>query len=339
MKILSFSEALVESSKYNKKHILLGNGFSISCRPDIFIYGKLLENADFSKLSISSKKAFECLNTQNFEHVIKAMKNTKSLLDAYENVSDELKEMIEKDADGLKELLVQTIAKSHPSRPGDISDNEYENCRIFLGNFDSVYTFNYDLLIYWAYMHEDKTEVISDDGFRKPDYDYESSYVTWESSQSHGQNLWFLHGALHVFDAGTEVRKFTWKNTGIALIDQIRDAINRNYYPIFVAEGTSDEKLERIRHSDYLAKAYRSFQEIQGSLFIYGHSLAPNDEHFLRIIEKGKIKHIFVGLYGNPESKENKKIIKRATLMTANRNGKNVLNCSFFNSETAKVWK
>ncbi len=180
-----------------------------------------------------------------------------------------------RDANGLKEVLVQTIADSHPAYPAEISDEEYEACRTFLSHFNTTYSLNYDLLLYWALMHTPEGEhPTSDDGFRKPEDDFEAAYVTWEPGQSHEQNTWFLHGALHVFDAGTEVQKYTWINTGVRLIEQIRDALSRNYFPLFVAEGTSDEKLDRIRHSDYLAKAYRSFCEIQGALFIYGHSVS-----------------------------------------------------------------
>jgi hypothetical protein len=115
-------------------------------------------------------------------------------------------------------------------------------------------TLNYDLLLYWAQMHnEEGNEPSSDDGFRKPEDDYDAAYVTWESGNSHKQNTWFLHGALHLFDAGTEIQKYTWVNTGLRLIDQIRDALKRDYFPTFVAEGTSNEKLIRIRHNDYLA--------------------------------------------------------------------------------------
>lgn len=338
MNLITFDEAIENSKKYKKRHAFLGNGFSISCRPEIFVYGKLLEQADFSKLSDSAHNAFKMLNTSDFEHVIKTLRDANNILYSYPSISEDLHKKIENDASGLKEILVQTIAKSHPDRPGSIYPIEYENCITFLKNFSSVYTLNYDLLIYWAYMHEEEKNK-SDDGFRKPTDEPEASYVSWESSQSHGQNLWFLHGALHVFDTGTEIKKFTWKNTGIALIDQIRQALDSNMFPVFVAEGTSNEKLERIKHSDYLAKAYRSFQEIQGSLFVYGHSLAANDEHFLKLIEKGKIEHLYIGIYGNPEDENNKKIIKRANLMKVNRKGKHLLECTFYDSSTAKVWK
>jgi hypothetical protein len=152
----------------------------------------------------------------------------------------------------------------------------------------------------------------SDDGFRKSENDYNASYVVWDSSQSHGQNTWLLHGALHVFDSGTEIQKYTWANTQVRLIDQIRDAMNRGLFPLFVAEGTSQEKLEKIRHSDYLSKGFRSFSEISGALFIYGHSLAANDEHYLKRIEKGKVAHLYVGIYGDPDSDSNRRITRRA---------------------------
>ena len=61
MAILTFQEALAESQWFTKRHVLLGNGFSIACRPDIFLYGKLYEQADFTRLSPTAKKAFEAL--------------------------------------------------------------------------------------------------------------------------------------------------------------------------------------------------------------------------------------------------------------------------------------
>lgn len=338
MKLMSFSSALDVSNHCKKRHLLLGNGFSIACRPNIFVYGKLFEQADFSKLSPSAKMAFEALGTQDFEMVIKVLRDAKAILAAYDGVPSRLLKTIQEDADGLREVLVQTIAASHPAQPGEIEEHEYAACREFLAAFDTIYTLNYDLLLYWAQMHtEDGTIPSSDDGFRKPEDDYDAAYVTWEPVNSHKQNTWFLHGALHLFDAGTEIQKYTWVNTGIRLIEQIRDALTRDYFPIFVAEGTSDEKLTRIRHNDYLAKAYRSFSEITGALFIYGHSLAENDEHYLKRIERGKISHLFVGIYGDPDSPSNKAIIARAKRMNVQRR-RTVLNVQFFDAGSAKVW-
>lgn len=336
--ILTFEQALNATASVSKRHLLLGNGFSIACRADIFLYTRLFERADFSDLSTSARAAFTLLGTSDFERVIKVLRDAAKVLEAYPAINSSVCAQLIADANGLRELLVRTIASSHPTHPAQIADSEYAACRSFLENFSTIYTLNYDLLLYWTVMHTSEGEVpTSDDGFRKPQSDFSADYVTWESSQSHDQNMWYLHGALHVFDTGTEIQKYTWVNTGIRLIDQIRDALSRDYFPVFVAEGTSAEKVERIRHSDYLAKAYRSFESIGGALFIFGHSLAENDEHFLKVIERGKVKHLLVGLFGDPNSDVNRKIVSRANRMAAARRRQD-LTVSFYDTASARVW-
>lgn len=338
MTILTFQEALADSLRYSRRHLLLGNGFSIACRPDIFAYGKLFEQADFSKISPTAKQAFSALDTQDFEKVIKALRDSSAIAEAY-GAPKTFCDQLRSDADGLRELLVQTIASTHPAWPGELTEQEYLACRAFISNFHTVYTLNYDLLLYWVQMHtEEGGRPTSDDGFRKPDDDYESAYVVWEPDQSHEQNMWFLHGALHVFDSGIEIQKYTWANTGVRLIDQIRNALGKNMFPLFVSEGTSAEKYERIRHNDYLAKAYRSFSSIQGALFIFGHSLAENDDHYLRCIQKGKISQLYVGLYGDPNSEANRYIARRANQLTNGRRARNPLSVSYFDTSSANVW-
>lgn len=338
MALLSFAEALKESAQHSRRHALLGNGFSIACRPGIFAYGKLYEQADFSKVSATAKHAFEALGTQDFEKVIKLLRDAAKIVRAYRGPAS-LAKTFETDADGLRELLVQTIAASHPAWPGELGESEYQACRAFLKNFSTVYTFNYDLLLYWAQMHSPEgVAPSSDDGFRTPEDDYDASYVVWEPGQSHEQDMWFLHGALHVFDTGTEIQKYTWSKTGVRLINQIRDALSRNYFPLFVSEGTSAEKYERIRHSDYLAKAYRSFSSIQGALFVYGHSLAENDDHYLKCIPRGKVSHVYIGIYGDLNSEGNKFIMRRAQQLAGRRRGRNPLNVTYFDAASAKVW-
>jgi hypothetical protein len=336
--IISFADALNDSRRYSTRHVLLGNGFSIACRPNIFAYGKLYEQADFASISDTARNAFGALSTQDFERVIKALRDASRILASYRG-GDPLASTFNADADRLRELLVQTIASSHPAWPGEITDAEYGACREFLKNFDTVYTFNYDLLLYWAQMHTPEGATpTADDGFRASQDDYESSYVVWEPDQSFTQNTWFLHGALHVFDSGTEIQKYTWSKTGVRLIDQIRDALSRNYFPLFVSEGTSDEKYEKVRHNDYLAKGYRSFSQIKGALFVYGHSFAANDNHYLRCIERGKLSQVYAGLYGDPGSDANRSIVRRAEQMATARRGKVKLAVTYFDAATAKVW-
>lgn len=369
--VISFEQALRETDE-NKRHLLLGNGFSIALFPDRFRYGSLLEQADFSNLP-EARRAFDQLNTTDFEVVIQALRYCATLLPLY---SDDrgMHMRIENHANALKELLVQAIAGRHPARPSEITEDQYTHCRRFLAHFagetrnrkpagkdlrGNLYTLNYDLLLYWTLLHDqiihwneddpmsstmESTEAVDhDDGFRAPDGDPEAGYVTWDGEEAHQQCVFYLHGALHLYDYGYELQKICWERSGgVPLVDQTRAALDAGKFPLFVSEGNSKGKFERIRHSAYLHKGLRSFAEICRSpsacLFIYGHSLALNDEHVIRLIEKGKIEQVYISLYGSTDEAYNREIISRAQRMQVARPERYPLQITFFDAASANVW-
>ena len=55
-------------------------------------------------------------------------------------------------------------------------------------------------------------------------------------------------------------------------------------------------------------------------------------------IEKGKVQHLFVGLFGDPKSETNHSIIRRAERMAQARKKLGSLSISFFDSQSARVW-
>ncbi|MBG6166912.1 hypothetical protein IWQ54_006614 [Labrenzia sp. EL_195] len=164
-------------------------------------------------------------------------------------------------------------------------------------------------------------------------------YVSWQEGDA--ATVHYLHGALHIFDASHEMTKYTWSKTDIPIVEQVRAALEEEKYPLFVAEGHSRDKLDKIMHSAYLHKALRSFSNISGSLFVFGHSFDDNDDHVLKKIPEGKITDLFVGLYGDPNSESNKRIIAKAFSFADYRAEiprKNKLDVRFFDVGTAKVW-
>ncbi len=338
-KLLSFQEALVISATLTKRHLLTGNGFSIACRKNIFRYDSLFEKADFKNLNSNVKKLFEILDTKDFEIVMKYLNYASHVIKVYDPKNSKLIKALEEDAEELKSVLVNAIASSHPENPSEILDEEYEKCKQFLTHFNHYYTLNYDLLMYWTFMkYQNGDQLNSDDGFRTPDYGT-AEYVSWEIEKTDGQNLFYLHGALHIFDAKSELQKYTWVNTGIRLIEQIQNALNNNKFPLFVSEGSSIEKVERIMHSNYLSRGLRSFSHIGGSLFIYGHSLATNDSHILNLIPKSKIQKLFISLFGEIDSISNKEIIKKAESIIAKKKGNKTIELYFYDAESAHIWR
>ena len=334
--ILTFQDAL--DSTTGSLHLLLGNGFSRACRNDLFAYDALFETAK-DKLHPRVMDAFKALDTTDFEKVMRALQEAKSLLKAYSPHDSELTSRLKCDAASLRTILANAIASNHPERSDEILDYQFRNCRAFLNNFRRTYTLNYDLLLYWALMKDDVDDLNlkSDDGFRQPE-DGPAEYVAWDMNAPGQQNIFYMHGALHVFDAGAEVQKYTWSNTGIALIDQIREALETDRYPLYVTEGTSQSKLQRIMHSSYLSRGYRSLSQVAGSLFIYGHSLQINDEHVLTCIRASKIKDVYVSIFGDPRSEENQLIMTRAQSLTSARRGQPDRRIMFYDAASANVW-
>jgi hypothetical protein len=338
--ILTYDEVLSRTSS-DKRHLLLGNGFSIACRPDLFRYDKLFDRANFSNRD-TARKAFELLATTNFEAVMRALRAFAQLSELYAPGDSKAKQRAANDADGLREVLVGAVADSHPERPYDIQTEEYVSCRKFLRGYKSINTLNYDLLLYWTLMQNeiDDEPILSDDGFRKPADDPNADYVSWDSDNSKRQTIRYLHGALHLYDTGTEMKKYTWINTQIPLVDQIRAALEQEFYPVFVSEGTSAEKWERIRHNDYLSKMERGFTEIKNALIVFGHSLDECDDHIFkdRIGLHGKTNELYVSLLGDPASEANQNIIRRASAISQHRPERFPLDVQFFDAASASVW-
>lgn len=339
-KLLTFEKAIKQTDD-GKRHLLLGNGFSRACRNDLFAYDALFSQGK-DELTESAQKAFDILETTDFESVMRALKQAVELLKVYAPKNRKLAKRLAEDADKIRDVLAQAITYSHPERPNAIEDKEFAACRKFLSHFNKIYTLNYDLLLYWALMNGniEESTLSCNDGFHQPD-DGPADYVQWDLGNVPYQNIFYLHGALHIFDAGAEVHKYTWCNTGIALVDQIRDALNQNRYPIYVAEGTSKSKMNRIQHSAFLSRAYRSFSNINNSLFIFGHSLSDNDEHILRMIENGKVTTVYISIFGSQKSKDNKKILARAERLKVARDKSRQhkkLTVKFFNAASAEVW-
>ena len=352
-KVISFADAIAHSERYRKRHLLLGNGFSIGCRADIFHYASLYGKADFSAAP-EVQSVFDAYDTQDFEIVIRALESAAKILSLYVPQSEAGKAKMLEHAALLKEILVTTVSGNHPNLPSEIRDDEFWACRKFLRNFLSgekkghVFTLNYDLLLYWSVMHddnpfEDVPDLSKNDSFGNDEDEPDADYVVWQGeTAAHSANIHYLHGALHLFDAGSELQKYTWVRKGAPLVDQSREALAQNKFPLFVAEGTSRQKKAKIRHNAYL---YQCFKVLTANanigthcFFVFGHSLADSDDHILRRLGKGSFKTLYVSLYGDPNGEANKNIISRANALAAMRHERKPLEVIFFDAASANVW-
>lgn len=337
--VATFVEALEASTRVGPgRHLLLGNGFSIACRPDCFSYRRLLDEADLGALSVDGGELFAAESTTDFEEVIASLRVAARMAEFYETADPDLAARFQADAEILKGALAVTLAQKHPDNVGEIETHEYVAARKFLVNFRKIFTVNYDLLLYWALLHEAEPHIRNDDGFREDRDEPDAEWVSWDSYRDYSRNVYYLHGGLHLYEEGPVLKKLTFSRTGVALIGQIRDALDREAYPLVITEGTSAEKHARIRHNDYLSKGLRSLAACHDSLFIHGHSLSDNDAHVFRAIVEGKFKALFVSLHGDPDGESNNSIRARAEAIAAQRPASYSLAVDFYDADSAAVW-
>lgn len=331
----------IELCGIKKPHLMLGNGFSISLFPDIFNYAQLKEAAKQKGLL----PLFDLFKTNDYEFVMRKILEAKEVVSLIENEDSEIIQRLSTKYNELSETLIETIAKSHPETPSEISENQYSSCRNFLSNYDKVYTFNYDLILYWVYMHfKDNIfagELKCDDGFRSATDDIDS--IVWEIGAEHTQQLYYIHGALHIYSNSHTIEKCVWRNSQQKIIDQVRANLSNGKLPLFVAEGSKAHKKERIHSNGYLARSFASLKSIGNNLIIFGHSIRDEDDHvFDLIINRNKsLKNIFVGIYGDFDNDANKKILAKISNWEneeRNKPEKKRKNIYYFQSADVNVW-
>jgi hypothetical protein len=101
-RLIPFQEAIKLADE--NKHLLIGNGFSIDWRKDIFRYDALFNRADFSSLAVSAQDLFNALGTNDFEVVIEALRKASQLAKLYEIANTSLAQKFTDDASRLKDI-------------------------------------------------------------------------------------------------------------------------------------------------------------------------------------------------------------------------------------------
>lgn len=342
----SYEEVLDRIRKSGKNiHLLLGNGFSIAYDKDIFSYNALMRNLE-AKGKNDLMKLFEITKTSNFEVVMRELDTF--ILASYEygfpsTVSDKLKTL---KAD-IEKSLIDSIEDMHPDCIFSLSDKNIRKCGEFIepyftGN-NSIISSNYDLLLYWVLMRykEKESERPFSDGFShvyeegmlEEGYVRSDNRLIWNPSEA--QNIFYIHGALHIFDNGTNYQKEQYDNkSGDYIMKVISDRINDGDYPVFVTAGDASQKLNQIMHNGYLADCYNHLKSIKGRLVTLGFRFGDNDTHIIDAInEAAKIKGGLLSLYIGVFSQEDRDNIDKLV-----NNGAFACKVNTFDAKSVKIW-
>lgn len=279
---------------YRWTGVLIGNGSSIAVWNQ-FQYASLFSKAITDEvehpLSADDQALFAALgNTTSFEQVLSSLITAKRVNQALGIRTHRIEARYE----SIKRALIETVRSLHI--PWMAVPNQVLLCiRNELLRYSYVYSTNYDLLLYWAIMHQNLGGFVD--------------YFFGESFNLGNTEIWnrdatavlYLHGGLHLYrlQSGNTLKRRAID--GRNLLDLFGEPYYEGATPLFISEGGSKEKLSSINRSDYLSFAYNKFSNHQGGLVIFGHSLSENDQHIVDAINTWGKSTIAISLLPDTE--------------------------------------
>lgn len=311
--------------------ILLGNGASISISPS-FSYASLLQHAaEQHLLPEDAQRLFEFFQTNDFELVLRIVWQASNV-----NRSLQIPDQRTHAAYvSLRDCLIQTVRDIHPEH--DQVSAHLPSIYRFLKRFRTVISLNYDLVVYWAMTHGldiDDQHAFKDcfvgGGAFDDDWQRFRQPIRGDRSTT---LVFYAHGSLvlcrnpveqelkvHSRDAGLlEAILQLWKSERVV--------------PLFVSEGTWQQKVASIQNSYCLSTVYREVLKSQrDTLVIYGWGFADQDIHLLQRMRDTGINRVAVSVFRGDQAYCN-----RVFQMIHDTLGAHV-EVEFFDSESPGCW-
>jgi hypothetical protein len=233
-------------------------------------------------MSPAVDRLFKKLATDDFETILQKVADARDVVAA---VTDDQIVISAAISAEIRKNLVEAVSEIHSNVP----DESAINC-IALNNilkrYGQIFTTNYDLILYWCRKNINHFTII--------DYFFDGhKFDRTEIDRRDRSAMYFLHGAIFLFESDAE----TWKlNVGsnTTLLDAVKEKLSdEGVYPVFISEGSSDEKLQAIKRNEYLSFCYDSLRQLDDELEIYGHALSLSvDGHIVDAIKESEIKSI-----------------------------------------------
>jgi hypothetical protein len=268
----------IESLDEQWSGLLVGNGASIAVW-EKFAYASLFEEACSERvqdpLTDSDKSLFEAFRTQNFEQVLDTLGTASTVSKA---LGIDPSPYLDR-YDSIRRALFEAVHAVHVPWLM-VAEDSLLKIRKAMRLHRTVFSTNYDLLLYWARMVNPHSGSGIPDCFWSDDHRFDQLNTdVWDEGHT---RILYLHGGLHLVrlpDGGTGKRVAS--ETG-NLLEQFNVSGGSGAIPLLVSEGRSEDKLRSIRSSDYLNFAYEQFAKHKGGLVVFGHSLGEGDAHLAR---------------------------------------------------------
>lgn len=155
---------------------------------------------------------------------------------------------------------------------------------------------------------EDEIKLEISDGFIN-----NSKLQLFEYKPEINKNLFFLHGAFHLYQDKKSIYKITKTNEKALyeIIDEILDNESKDLICVF----TNNSKIEEINDSAYLKDSLDEMSNLKGNIVIIGSSLDENDKHIFDSINISEISKVYI----SSSQKSFEKDFQRATELFSNK--------------------
>ncbi len=312
--------------------LILGNGASIAINNN-FDYPSIFEKAkEEGYINDSLEEIFQDLQTKDFEFILRALWHSKRINKALQ-LGPENK--ITKAYDLVKNAFITTVHSIHESVTYDSVKAELKKASIFLSHFKKVFSLSYDLLVYWTIMiGNDNSPYTFKDGFTW------GGTFNWEGAFNPGEStiVFYPHGNLVICrDIEGGDFKICNRQQRNNLLNTITEKWRvENLVPVFVSEGSKEQKIKAISQSPYLSPIYNSIlPQIGETVVIYGWSMEDQDDHIVEAICKKNPRKIAVSLYtDDPEHTVTREKIKNKLRSRLGRR----LQIYFFDAQNEGCW-
>lgn len=285
-----------------KDGLLLGNGASVAIDGS-FSYESLKKHAiDEGYFTEQVQALFDEFNTEDFELILRIVWHAYHVNGALKIEDDQTKKAYE----AVRDTLINSVRSIHCLRSS--ASQYFENIYNFAKNFNTIFSLNYDLTLYWIIMHGNDIHDghIFKDCFNGKCFDDDwSKFRDPICSQKKCTLCFYPHGNL-VFARDKIENELKISADDEELLDSILSKWEKgSHIPLFVSEGTSEQKIKSIQSSYYLNTVYREvLTDINESLVIYGWGLGEHDLHIINKICLRDTRKFAVSVFpdGNEEA-------------------------------------
>lgn len=312
--------------------LILGNGASMAIHAG-FGYSSLRQAAeDKGHITRAVADIFRAFNTNDFELVLRRLWEA-TLVNKALGIE---RGRVEQAYQLVRSALISTVRDVHI--PHEEAKRHFAPMFQFMKSFDTVFSLNYDLLVYWAMMaSQDELGKWFKDGFQGGGVFREDWEVLRQPYRANGATLVFYpHGSLLTArrDDYTEGKLTLPPGGGATLLDRILELWETgSASPLFVSEGTAEHKRKSIANSNYLSRVFREALPNAGeSLVIYGWAISEQDAHILGQLRRtgSSLRRVAVSVYGGSQASAQQAEDALAAV--------GVKEVSFFDAESPGCW-